>query len=196
MKTLKRRVGEDKGCGYVLPKDHDQRTDPQTVTRFAGQRVKGATCAMSFPRTRESLGGLAQSLVNKRESVPSPDWIPASAGMTDVRGNDIACKSLKSPTSVGQTPWGRPCLPRGGQRVNLFPLKNSCKSLKSPTSRGGQRVNLFPLKNSCKPLKSPTSRGGQRVNLFPLKNSCKPLKSLQILPPPPPPPPPPAPRHK
>ena len=39
-------------------------------------------------------------------------------------------KSLKSPASVGQTPWGRPCLPRRGQRVNLFPLKNSYKSLK------------------------------------------------------------------
>ena len=30
------RVGGDKGCGQILPRGHDRRTGPQTVTRFAG----------------------------------------------------------------------------------------------------------------------------------------------------------------
>ena len=32
-----RRVGGDKGCGWILPKGHDRRTGPQTVTRLAGK---------------------------------------------------------------------------------------------------------------------------------------------------------------
>ena len=35
------RVGGDKGCGTVLPKGHNRRTDPQTVTHFAGPLVGG-----------------------------------------------------------------------------------------------------------------------------------------------------------
>ena len=45
------RVGGDTGCGGVLPKDHDQRTDPQTVTRFAGGGDKG--CRGVLPKDHD-----------------------------------------------------------------------------------------------------------------------------------------------
>ena len=34
-------LGGDKGCEWILPRNHDQRTGPQTVTRLAGPRVGG-----------------------------------------------------------------------------------------------------------------------------------------------------------
>ena len=45
------RVGGDKGCGTVLPKGHNRRTDPQTVTHFAGPRVGGDKgCGTVLPK--------------------------------------------------------------------------------------------------------------------------------------------------
>ena len=52
------RVGGDKGCGWILPKGHDQRTDPQTVTRLAGPRVGGDKgCGWILPKGHDQRTG-------------------------------------------------------------------------------------------------------------------------------------------
>ena len=53
-----RRVGGDKGCGWILPKGHDRRTGPQTVTRLAGRRVGGDKgCGWILPKGHDRRTG-------------------------------------------------------------------------------------------------------------------------------------------
>ena len=45
-------------CGWILPRSHDQRTDPQTVTRLAGKRISGDKgCGWILPRSHDQRTG-------------------------------------------------------------------------------------------------------------------------------------------
>ena len=92
---------------------HSQRTGPQTVTRLAGQRVAGDKgCGFYLPRKDDRRTG-PQTVTRLAGQRVAGD---KGCGFYLPRKDDRRTGPQTVTRLAGRRAWGRPCLPRRGQR--------------------------------------------------------------------------------